>query len=80
MPSDSSNFAGALVAGGLAGLVFGAALIAVGFVLSAWLGGLWLRLLFRMHRNWVNGEYARMHGRYVPTRADRAPGRGPRDW
>lgn len=95
MPNTSAdpNPLAFLAAAGLAGLVLAAIFIAAGFFFSAWIAGLWLRLLFAMHRTWVNTEYARMRGQYVPTKADRprrsmgrfedrwdARQRGPRDW
>jgi hypothetical protein len=57
------------------------AVVAVGgFILSAWLMSLYLRLVIRFSRKTLDREYRHMRGDYFTTSTSSQPQAGPRNW
>lgn len=80
MNTDPSNPVLPALFGGTALGILGVVILwIIVFVVSAWLFGLWLRLLVRFHQRFFDREYARMRGDYRPPARPSRGSRGPRD-
>lgn len=67
-----------IIGAGLGGLVVVIIIYAIGFVISAALFALWVRLVAVFLRKWLDREYARARGTVWNVSAERNA--GPRNW
>ena len=70
----------ALAGFGVLALVLWVVLAIVGFVVSAFLASLFVRLVIRFMRKSLDREYRYLRGDYTAYGSKRAPNTVPRDW
>jgi len=74
------NYIPALAGFGVLALVLWVVLAIVGFVISAFLTSLFVRLVIRFMRKSLDREYRYLRGDYTAYGSKRAPNTVPRDW
>jgi phosphate/sulfate permease len=74
------NYFSALAAGGLFIVILWIVVAVVGFVISAFLASLYVRLIIRFMRKSLDREYRYMRGDYTRGGSNRVPNTVPRDW
>ena len=74
------NYIPALAGFGMLALVLWVVLAIVGFVVSAFLTSLFVRLVIRFMRKSLDREYRYLRGDYTAYGSKRAPNTVPRDW
>ena len=74
------NYIPALAGFGVLALVLWVVLAIVGFVVSAFLTSLFVRLVIRFMRKSLDREYRYLRGDYTAYGSKRAPNTVPRDW
>ena len=74
------NYIPALAGFGVLALVLWVVLTIVGFVVSAFLASLFVRLVIRFMRKSLDREYRYLRGDYTAYGSKRAPNTVPRDW
>jgi phosphate/sulfate permease len=79
---NTSSLIGAGLGFGILALVIYIAIIIVGFIISAFIAALWIRLIIRFMRKTLDREYRYMRGDYFTDQRPRAdqPPVGPRNW
>ena len=75
-----SNYISALAGFGVLALVLWVILAIVGFIVSAFLTSLFVRLVIRFMRKSLDREYRYLRGDYTAYGSKRAPNTVPRDW
>ena len=65
---------------GALALVLWAVLVIVGFIMSAFVTSLFVRLVIRFMRKSLDREYRYLRGDYTAYGSKRAPNTVPRDW
>ena len=74
------NYISALAGFGVLALVLWVSLAIVGFIVSAFLTSLFVRLVIRFMRKSLDREYRYLRGDYTAYGSKRAPNTVPRDW
>ena len=74
------NYISALAGFGVLALVLWVILAIVGFIMSAFLTSLFVRLVIRFMRKSLDREYRYLRGDYTAYGSKRAPNTVPRDW
>ena len=74
------NYISALAGFGVLALVLWVILAIVGFIVSAFLTNLFVRLVIRFMRKSLDREYRYLRGDYTAYGSKRAPNTVPRDW
>ena len=74
------NYIPALAGFGVLALVLWVVLAIVGFVVSAFLTSLFVRLVIRFMRKSLDREYRYLRGDYTAYGSKRAPNTVPREW
>ncbi len=74
------NYIPALAGFGVLALVLWVVLAIIGFVVSAFLTNLFIRLVIRFMRKSLDREYRYLRGDYTAHGTKRAPNTVPRDW
>ena len=74
------NYISALAGFGVLALVLWVILAIVGFVITAFLTSLFVRLVIRFMRKSLDREYRYLRGDYTAYGSKRAPNTVPRDW
>ena len=74
------NYIPALAGVGVLALVLWVILAIVGFIMSAFLTSLFVRLVIRFMRKSLDREYRYLRGDYTAYGSKRAPNTVPRDW
>ena len=74
------NYIPALAGFGVLALVLWVVLAIVGFVVSAFLTSLFVRLVIRFMRKSLDREYRYLRGDYTTYGSKRAPNTVPREW
>ena len=74
------NYIPALAGFGVLALVLWVVLAIVGFIVSAFLTSLFVRLVIRFMRRSLDREYRYLRGDYTAYGSKRAPNTVPRDW
>lgn len=74
------NYIPALAGFGVLALVLWVILAIVGFIMSAFLTSLFVRLVIRFMRKSLDREYRYLRGDYTAYGPKRAPNTVPRDW
>jgi len=74
------NYIPALAGFGVLALVLWVILAIVGFIVSAFLTSLFVRLVIRFMRKSLDREYRYLRGDYTAYGSKRAPNTVPRDW
>ena len=74
------NYIPALAGFGVLALVLWVILAIVGFIMSAFLTSLFVRLVIRFMRKSLDREYCYLRGDYTAYGSKRAPNTVPRDW
>ena len=74
------NYIPALAGFGVLTLVLWVVLVIVGFIMSAFVTSLFVRLVIRFMRKSLDREYRYLRGDYTAYGSRRAPNTVPRDW
>ena len=74
------NYIPALAGFGVLALVLWVVLVIVGFIMSAFVTSLFVRLVIRFMRKSLDREYRYLRGDYTAYGSRRAPNTVPRDW
>ena len=75
-----SNYISAIAGFGVLAIVLWVILAIVGFIVSAFLTSLFVRLVIRFMRKSLDREYRYLRGDYTAYGSKRAPNTVPRDW
>ena len=74
------NYIPSLAGIGVLALVLWVVLVIVGFIMSAFVTSLFVRLVIRFMRKSLDREYRYLRGDYTAYGSKRAPNAVPRDW
>lgn len=74
------NYIPSLAGIGVLALVLWVVLVIVGFIMSAFVTSLFVRLVIRFMRKSLDREYRYLRGDYTAYGSKRAPNTVPRDW